>query len=218
MTVSPELRYGRIMPWVLIVVGLALALYSIGVRSVRETSSIVEVRERPSERSAATKTGEIELARRTTTSKQMSDNLFGTLIAIALAFVAVGAFYSRIRNVTVAGNTIELGGPSEAQAIADVVTERLADELRASGSGQLPVDSAIKLAGRAAQESARVQQQVVQARVEASGAEPVPQTDVLQRAYESRKVRVGASLPREVIEEIAAEALESNGNDRESRA
>jgi hypothetical protein len=210
VTANPELRYGRVMPWVLIIVGLALALYAIGVRADRETASVVQVQERaqPGTR-AARESGELEVTKRTTTNAQMSDTLFGTLIGIATLLVAIGAFYSRVRNVTVAGHTIELGGPSEAQAIADAVTERLAEELRESGRGQLPVESAIELAGRAAAASAKAQQQAVQARVTASGAEAQAQLEAPQ-AIETLRVAPGSPLSRELVEQIAAEALESS--------
>lgn len=208
---NQELRFGRVMPWVLIAVGLALALYAIAVRADRQIASVVEVHQ-PQE---SVRAGDaVRLARRTTTSEQMSDSLFGTLVAVAIGVVALGAFYSRVRNVTLGGNTISLGGPSEAQAIADVVTEGLAQGLRASGSSEVPVDSAIELAERAAQDSARLQQHVVQARVDAAVGDPTSQTDVLQRAWERSKLGLGASLPREVIEEIAADVRESSDQGR----
>jgi hypothetical protein len=187
---------------------------AIALRADTHTSSVVEVEQRPDSGSArARTTDQLELGKRTTTSEHMSDTLVGTLLGLGAVLVAAGAFYNRVRNVTVGGNTIELGGPSEAQAIADVITDRLADELRAEGRGAVPVDNVIELASRAAEESARVQQQVVQARVEASGAEAQP--DTLEHVYETRKFRVGSSMSRELIEQIAAKELQRDGDDQE---
>jgi hypothetical protein len=221
------------MPWMLIAASIAVAVAAFVVRGDLDRDSVVVVRARMSSQGTGTTTktktktmkkkgksnpaAGLPVRRKTTTEKAMSDGVLTTLLGIAAALFLLGAFYTRVSKVSIAGNSVELhGGVSpevaaqDVEAIADAIEKRLAARLRtASGGDDVSPDQAAEIAKQAAAAAARAQQEAASIRLAASAATaavPQPPTVTVDPG-ELEALGSGMPLPPTLLERLADEAL-----------
>lgn len=141
--VAVKVPFARTMPWVLIGLGIALAIATFILRNHKEVTSTVTTSTAPTTvavsrprreptstqgvtpkpraetgaASAATDSTANQLRPTSSTSTQqgLSDTLVGSLTGIAAILILLGAFYPRISKFTVAGNSVELSPVTDAQ-------------------------------------------------------------------------------------------------------
>jgi hypothetical protein len=159
--------FARVMPWVLIALGIALAAATLVLRGHTQLTSSVTTAAASTPRAAPpaqihkhkqtsnshkhSKSGPTPNASTnsstasslapvssTTTRQGLSDTLVGSLAAIAAILILLGAFYSRISKFTFAGNSVELTPVADPQE-ADRIAAAVAPKVMSElrAQGQL---------------------------------------------------------------------------------
>jgi hypothetical protein len=172
--------------WLLVVVGIAVVIYAALLRDNLRTTSVTVKNEPPT---------------RTVVEKPPSDALLGALFAAGLVTILAGAFYSRVTKLAMWGNTVELGGVEDSDALGEAIAAKIVERQRAAGA---PLDAtAAEAVIRSATAAARAQSEALRlsAALSTSAWEPVPRP-------------VGAPLPRELLERLIEHSLE----EREDRS
>lgn len=270
-TFAIEPRYSRTMPWVLVALGLALAIWTLASHTKQHVASTVTtskavpspktttgahsankpeakhsakmVAARHGPKKAAAKQGvahgqqtrpkgqqakstpptpvvhhppPLEPTSSILTRNGLSDTMFGTLMGIAGVLILLGAFYARIKDVTIAGNTIGMGPETpgttaqDATAIATAVGDKVIDELRSQGriSGEtISADEAKEIAQKTAVVAAETQQQVAQLRRTASAIAPAPAPAVRVEPAELSALSSGEAFPEGLLSRLAERAV-----------
>ncbi|HEX8204463.1 MAG TPA: hypothetical protein VF587_00240 [Solirubrobacteraceae bacterium] len=167
----------RVMPWVLVAVGIAIWIAAFALREDLRRESVT-IRDRP--------------AGKTVVEKAPGDAFLAGLVGAGLIAVLAGAFYTRVTKVTVFGNTLELGAPADSDALAAAVAAKVVEEQRASGT---PLDAAAADAvSRSAVAAARAQSEALLVQAAVSAARP-------------RATAAGAALPPDLIDRLVEHAL-----------
>jgi hypothetical protein len=259
--------YARLMAVLLVLAGIACAVYATQIRTSVDTDSVVRVQEPPKVVKAragakkkavarhatkakrkkgakrkktgptgATKktlatpttkaTPKLQDTKRTITAKRTSDTTFNTLIGIAAALILLGAFYSRVSKVTVAGNSIELTplpdpktAQEDAQKLAAEISKQLNEELakRNISPQEMTPEQTAELTTRAALAAAHAQQEVLAVRVAAHRVRPTAMlassTPITVASEQLQNIEVGESLPPALLARLAQRAVKQNLED-----
>jgi hypothetical protein len=188
-----EPRFKRVMPWTLIVLGVALAGYAAFVQQRTTEASRVTVESGMTAQSVTTT--------RTGPSDTFIDLLFGTAAVVALA----GAFYGRITKIAFpGGGGLEMGAVAlDMDKIAKTVAEQVKREVEKKPEAERPdVEQVARLA---AQATARAQQSALQVR--AAVGPLVTPAPVTVEAKELQQAQRGMPLPDELVQRLAANAV-----------
>jgi DNA-binding protein len=111
--------YLKVMPWILIVLGIIVFAFCAYERTRMTTT----------EQSTVTMPSAKQPTKVTTKEQTISDATAATLLGGAFVLVLSGAFYGRVRKITLGGNGVELDSPAD---IAEAVTDSVLDGLKAS--------------------------------------------------------------------------------------
>jgi hypothetical protein len=145
-----------------------------------------------------------------TTEKTPSDALLGTLLVAGTLMVFAGAFFPRVRGLTLPGGAgVEIGAAQDANTVAEVVAEKVREQVRAMAAvtpQQAGPALTVELAAKAAAASAIAQQEV--ARLRAAAAYSPESAPVKLTAGDIGRVRRGMPLSRETLKELASTVVE----------
>jgi hypothetical protein len=219
-----EPRYAKVMPWVLVAAAIVLGAVALAIRVDVHRSSVVTVESRapvaPGAR-GGTPPGQLAPEKQTTTEQATSESTFSAILGIAAVLLLLGAFYTRVSKITVAGNTLELtpiaSATQDAAAVGEEVAKQAGDKVReVSGEGNtLTVEQAVQIAEAAASAAARAQSEatrlrlaaaVVPVRATASASPLTIQPDELQ------KLSAGDPLPDSLLKKLSAKTFEDVGD------
>ncbi len=157
--------------------------------------------------------------KKTTTDKPTSDSTFSTLFGIAAVLLLLGAFYTRVSKITVAGNSLELIGATavaaqDSEAVAGAVGKQVAQRARKATAGKaaLTPEQTAKLVEAGAAAAARVQSQAIRLRLAASVMPTVAHTEAVPVSPgELHALSSGGPLPDSLLKKLAAQALKDVG-------
>ncbi|MGO9321146.1 MAG: hypothetical protein ACLQBY_10145 [Solirubrobacteraceae bacterium] len=214
MLVEP--RYSKQMPWVLVAAGIVVAILALVVRTELHANSIVLVQVPAKSESNATSSDtaapeKLAVEKKTTTDQPTSDSTFSTLFGIAAVLLLLGAFYTRISKITVAGNSLELlpSAPNISQdnkAVANVVVEKLGQQAREEGT--ITPEQAVKLVEVGTAVAARVQSQTAGLRLAASAIPAAAHSRAVSISTdELRALSSGQPVPDDLLKRLADQAL-----------
>jgi len=124
VTIAP--LYRRVMPWVLVALGVAV----FGMFLVLRTRTTTETMTTSTVPAAG---GKLAIQRQTTTDRLPGDELLIAMLAGATLLVLAGAFYARVRKVAFGDTSLEMGDEHDAQAIGMAVAANMVEALDSRG-------------------------------------------------------------------------------------
>jgi hypothetical protein len=213
------------MPWLLLALGLGILVYAAVIRTDLHTDSIVCV-DRPTTSSGSApkndKQGKTDTSSQTakicsstfsdsekerkTTRRATSDVLVSSVFGAGAILMLAGAFYSRVRKVTIAGQTIEMDEVLRRDAVA--VSEAVAREAGAQIAERKELTDPHRMSeavARTAAATTLAAEEVRELREFAAGAR-VKAPIVLDPAR-LEDLRRGNPLPPDVLERLAKRAV-----------
>lgn len=209
-----EPRYAREMPWVLLALAVALAVYAAIAEHKTTVDSRVTVAQvqpanatktaaktKPAKAPASTPT------KITTTEKGPSDTLLGILFALAAVTALTGAFYARVTKVTLPGGAgLELGAVAlDLNAIAKAVAAQLNKEVEKKPAEEKQAFDAERVAALVARATVRAQQQALELRAAVTMTRPAPR--LIVEAPEVTRAQRGMPLSDDLVKRLAEKAV-----------
>jgi len=216
------------MPWVLIVAAIVVGAIALHIRADfhRDSTVLIQV---PAKSATSTSpssakkaaTGQAPVTaetlvteKKTTTEKPTSESTFATLFGIATVLLLLGAFYTRVSKITVAGNSLEFSqattvAAQDSEAVGAEVGQKIVQKARASGDqGPISAEDVAKLVEAGVAAAARMQSQAASLR-RAAGAMPAVArtTAVPVSPDELEALGSGMPLPDALLKKLADEAL-----------
>jgi hypothetical protein len=204
---APPFR--RVMPWVLIALGIAAFGFFAYERTRVSTTEKTTVRE-------AASAGRRPVDKTVTTKEQtLSDATLVALLGGAAVLVLTGAFYGRVRKVTFAGQGVELDdSEAVAEAVAESALERLVADHRIDTSSVSDQELRDLLVG-VATAAASVSQEVAMLRAAAAAAAPTRHVE--STTLPAPGVPLAPGLLQRLSDRATREIAERERQEREQR-
>jgi hypothetical protein len=206
-TLPVEPRYAGLMPWVLILLGVGLALYS-GLIRTHLASSSRTTEQVPAQSAPPNQTQTLSPDKVTTTESSPSDALLGVLFGSAAVLILGGAFYSRVTKITLPGGAgVEIAAVAQdlnkVQATVPAKVTRRIESLPEQAQQQLQPADIVNIASLA---FVSAQRQLLDLRAAARGA-PVAPAVPLHMADVTRAQR-GMPLSDELVGQLVDKAVD----------
>jgi hypothetical protein len=200
------------MPALLVIAALAVGATAFVIRDGRHADTVTVTRGlAPAAKKAQTggtaAPAALRKEKEVATSKVTSDGTFELVLGVAAVLLILGAFYTRVSKVTIAGNSVEMAA-AQAPAVAQEVARGAEQKVReASSDGKLTVEEAMSIARTAAEAAARAQADVTRWKVT---GEAGPLASLPLAAGRARRQAAEAPIPDAVLKRLAATALEES--------